>query len=65
VSSKAPIVKIVKRSALAFFARRGERFWVYLSCGHMEKMTRTEARTKNVACWDCYYHKPTVWEGKK
>jgi len=58
----APKRKIVKRSEFSEIVPRGGRFFVYLECGHIEQMTRTEANKGFCYCWDCYYQKPTAFD---
>jgi hypothetical protein len=63
--SKCPVRRIIKRSDFAKVASRGQRFFVYLECGHMEQMTKTEAKSGKCHCFDCFYGKPTHFDPKE
>jgi hypothetical protein len=60
--SEVPRRRIVKTTSRS----RGGRYrlWAWLECGHLEPMSKKEA--KQIAgslCFDCYYNKPKHWDG--
>lgn len=60
---EVPHRRIVKTTQRAQTGRY--RLWAWLECGHLEPITKKEAKAiKGSICFDCYYDKPKVWDGE-
>jgi|GEM_PF-4345718 len=62
---QTPRPRIIKRSDFWRLTTRGQRFFVYLECGHMEQVTRSQAACGKCYCFDCFYGKPLHFDPKE